>query len=119
MWAAAIPSLIQAGSQILSKGIAADAATANGMPASGMLSMGSGLGGMFSNIDNSGWTVATSGSTAKATAGDRGGQSAVPPAAFTAAAGGAPMVAGSAMDPTAMLVVGAIVIAVLLTRKHK
>lgn len=35
----------------------------------------SGRGGAFLNFDNSGWTVATSGSKASATAGDRGGMS--------------------------------------------
>ena len=33
----------------------------------------SGRGGAFLTLDNSGWTVATSGSTASAKAGDRGG----------------------------------------------
>lgn len=62
MW----PQLISAGASVL-----------NALkPAAPMAPAGptiSGAGGFFSGMDSSGWTVATSGSTATATAGDRGG----------------------------------------------
>ena len=53
----------------LGAGLLSGAASAASQPQQ----IDSGRGGAFVSLDNSGWTVATSGSNATATAGDRGG----------------------------------------------
>lgn len=66
----------------------------------------SGRGGAFLNFDNSGWTVATSGSKATATAGDRGGMSGgtgMLGSGVSAAVGGMPM--GSILVAAGILLV--------------
>lgn len=66
----------------------------------------SGIGGTLLNLDNSGWTVATSGSTATAKAGDRGGLS-----------GGS----GTSQDtiPYGYLVAGLVAVAIVILAKRK
>lgn len=122
--------MIKAAGQAVDSAIKGDVATANGMPGGGSMGLTSGAGGVFQSSDFSGWTVATSGSRAQATAGDRGGQSAVTPSTFANAAGagpggpggmpgGAAMVAGSFDTSTALMIVGGLVLVVLLLKRRK
>lgn len=114
MWA----SLAQAAAQFGASAVNAEASVQKQLftPPS---NLSSGAGGIFNSFDNSGWTVSTGSSKASATAGDRGGQSAVPPAAFMAAAspGGFAAAAPGGVDASALLLVGGLVLAVVLLRR--
>lgn len=90
----------------------------------------SGAGGAFSAFDSSGWTVATSGGTATATAGDRGGLASpvtIPPAPGPIVLPDGTVINGTvtpagaaqlgAYMPFIMLGAGLLVVVVLLKKK--
>lgn len=112
MWGA----ILQAFAAVVKSEDKSDAARAQWMGAGDGSGVSSGAGGIFNSLDHSGWTVATSGSKASATTGDRGGMmggTAVPPQAFVDAANnGGVFPSAATLNPNTVLIAGAVVVAV-------